>query len=252
MYGISRNNGGYGVIGESAGADSARGVYGRATSASGTNTYGVYAENPSSSGYALYSTGPKNYFDGKVGIGATAPVSTLEVNGDIKLAARSAPPAAAGKIYFDSSTNRLNYHDGTQWIEVDPAYTTNEVKESAIINLVTNNSYYTLFTTPSNKDVILTNVQMETYLGGDSNTTFEVTLKIGGSGGTQKAFFSSHHNYNALNQALAYKPFDKTFPIPIKVPKNTEIGIYVHSVFGAMGASMKISEFRLSYIELPL
>lgn len=53
-------------------------VFGTATAATGT-TYGVWGNVASTSGYAGYFTGGRNYFQGNVGIGNTAPAYPLQI-----------------------------------------------------------------------------------------------------------------------------------------------------------------------------
>ncbi|MFT5423865.1 MAG: hypothetical protein ACI89L_001656 [Phycisphaerales bacterium] len=55
------------------------GVQGFAFTLSGTN-YGVWGKTNSASGYAGYFTGGRNYFQGKLGAGVTAPTDQLHIN----------------------------------------------------------------------------------------------------------------------------------------------------------------------------
>jgi hypothetical protein len=57
------------------------GVFGRASSASGVN-YAVYGRTLSPDGYSGYFLGGKNYFEGRVGMGAVAPAAPLHVYGN--------------------------------------------------------------------------------------------------------------------------------------------------------------------------
>jgi hypothetical protein len=72
---------GIGVYGQSSGADGV-GLKGLASSATGT-TIGLHAVANSPDGYAGYFIGTRNYFNGKVGIGTTNPLSPLVVTCDI-------------------------------------------------------------------------------------------------------------------------------------------------------------------------
>jgi endosialidase-like protein/collagen triple helix repeat protein len=67
----------YGVWGISD-STSGRGVYGLANATTGIN-YGVWGKTNSPNGYASYFEGGRNYFEGSVGIGTSAPLHPLEV-----------------------------------------------------------------------------------------------------------------------------------------------------------------------------
>lgn len=69
-----------GVRGEAA-SSTGKGVWGWATSSTGIN-YAIYGTTGSSSGYAGYFEGGKNYFQGNVGIGNSAPEQKLHVEGN--------------------------------------------------------------------------------------------------------------------------------------------------------------------------
>jgi hypothetical protein len=55
--------------------------------------------------------------NGNVGIGTNNPARVLHVNDVMRLQPRSTAPssAAAGDMYFDSTVNKLQVHDGTAW-----------------------------------------------------------------------------------------------------------------------------------------
>ena len=74
------------------GADANYGVYGTDASASG---YGGYFANTSSTGFALAATGT-SYFNGRVGIGTTAPADKLDVAGGIGLTTTTATAPLVG------------------------------------------------------------------------------------------------------------------------------------------------------------
>jgi len=93
---------------------------------SGANILKIAPNNGYNNGIYI----PQN---GNVGIASSNPIATLEVNGDMRITATPTPSdQTAGKIYFSSATKRMNYSDGTQWIELDPAYTTKEVEHAEI------------------------------------------------------------------------------------------------------------------------
>lgn len=73
------------------------------SSTNGTSTkYGLYINTPTGAdtNYALYSNGGVNYFGGNVGIGTTAPVSNLDVNGTAWLRG-----TGTSGLYVNSSGN---------------------------------------------------------------------------------------------------------------------------------------------------
>ena len=69
----------HGVSGQSW-SSTGRGVSGLASATSGVN-YGVYGETASPDGFAGYFVGPKNYFQGSVGIGQQNPQAMLHIGG---------------------------------------------------------------------------------------------------------------------------------------------------------------------------
>ena len=75
----------------------------------------------------------------------------------LTLASVSAPSGAAGKMYFNSSTHRLNYHDGTQWIEIDPAYTNKPLKSTPMYTVSGANTATMAMLTPGT-DIIITGI----------------------------------------------------------------------------------------------
>ena len=94
VYGRSDSVVGRGVYGHaSADSGSNYGVYGRTESSSGTGVYGYASSSDaggnsaaihglviSDSGYAGYFAGGKSYFEGRVGLGTTAPTDQLHIN----------------------------------------------------------------------------------------------------------------------------------------------------------------------------
>ncbi|HTY12715.1 MAG TPA: hypothetical protein VMD02_00845 [Candidatus Omnitrophota bacterium] len=184
---------------------------------------------------------------GNVGIGTSLPVSTLEVNGDIKLASMSAPSAAPGKVYFDSTSSRLNYHDGTKWIEVDPAYSTREVKDYVIQALYTGAGPTAYDIATPARDIVITEMSMLTSVGDiwiNNSTTIEATLYVGG---VRKAYLNYYFQYNTYMDPIKGPP-PLVFPIPIKVSAGTDISM---TILGSHTHN-RADEFRLKYMELPL
>ena len=90
------NTGVFGVSDSTSGI----GVYGWSTPGSGTN-YGVFGKTNSSSGYAGYFVGGRNYFEGKVGIGATDAAADLHI-----------ASTASVNVLLEADTN--NFGEGDQ------------------------------------------------------------------------------------------------------------------------------------------
>jgi len=86
----------YGIFGRSDSA-TGRGVAGVAVAASGTN-YGVWGQTNSADGYAGYFSGGRNYFQGNVGIGVSAPSFALDVetSSDRAISAKSSSTTGRG------------------------------------------------------------------------------------------------------------------------------------------------------------
>jgi trimeric autotransporter adhesin len=98
VKGSTSSAGGYGVYGYAGPTTSAStGVCGWATSASGGigvqginaatsgTTYGIYGRVSSSDGYSGYFSGSKFYVSGKAGFGTSAPATTVDINGTLKV-----------------------------------------------------------------------------------------------------------------------------------------------------------------------
>ena len=119
LYGISAgtSGSGIGVKGETAGT-TGKGLIGIASHATGVN-YAVYGSTSSSNGYAGYFEGGKNYFEGKVGIGNTAPLNSLSIgdanaSGWLRPAITVGDGVDGGAIEAVSSTWRFT-------MQVDPS-----------------------------------------------------------------------------------------------------------------------------------
>jgi hypothetical protein len=203
---------------------------------------GMVIKNSAGTGVATFDSSGKALISGNVGIGTTTPESKLDVNGDMKLASTSAPAAAAGKIYFDNSSKRLNYCDGTQWIELDPAYTTKEVKSaintgtSETINSSTPKTITTGFTPLG--DIVVT--AMSADLTNVQSSTMKIELL---AGDTVKATF---YRTSGVGGVVT---FFNDFSIPIKVSASNEIKIKVTRQSGV--TTITYANPSIQYIEWP-
>ncbi len=136
VYGSASGSNGIGVIGSTSGGTSSKGVYGWASSTTGTNI-GVHGKTSSNDGYAGYFEGGRNYFQGNVGIGTAAAAAPLEVNFDNDFTTKPAivinnntgnqdvlefrfsdvpnariRKANAGDLYINGLQNRINLTTG--------------------------------------------------------------------------------------------------------------------------------------------
>ncbi len=225
----------------------------------GSNTFRILSD---ASGTIFSITANKDYTksivldgtSGKVGIGTLYPGVSLEVNGDLKLAAMSAPTPAAGKIYFDSSTNRLNYHDGSMWIEVDPAVTTKEVKMA--INTTTTGSVSTAATTftfptilsvPANTSIIITSFNVVVSGGYEIPLQYELLV----DGATRATFFKEFEQMDYGGNTV-FRNYGKDYPIPLKVSgggSGVNVTIKVSRVSGTRQANVRLP--NIEYIDFP-
>ncbi|HTY13654.1 MAG TPA: hypothetical protein VMD02_05655 [Candidatus Omnitrophota bacterium] len=201
--------------------------------------------NQDNGGFGLYDQAPKSYMAGRVGIGTSVPTSTLEVNGDIRLAAMGKPSASLGKIYIDSTSHRLNYHDGTQWIEVDPAYSTNEVK-SNYLNFRQANPFSgdrKLAFTPAN-DIIITSTTISVYNASSPGVSLEATMDVSG---TRKAYI------RYVAPSSNYSNWEQTYPIPIRVKAGQSVYYTVSAVPPSYYSyNDYIMDVITHYMDLPL
>jgi len=198
--------------------------------------------------------------DGNIGVGTTAPASVLDVNGDIKLAATSAPTGAAGKIYFDSTTSRLNYHDGSKWIEVDPMYTTKPTKSlntSGFSGDISSTNTYT-----ANIGSVLANNSIITTIIGRFHVSCSNTVRnlyfelLDGSNNVLVSFICPNSTYMSDYSGLSFcVPWGFTYqlPIPVYVASGNQIKIRISQYGTTYGAATGIcTGATVNYIELPL
>jgi len=202
----------------------------------GSNVQVVLDSNDGSSGLVIKNKNLTNV--------ATIDSTGNSVSKSLKLAASSAPAPDEGTLYFDSAEKRIRYSDGLQWIQVDPAYTTKEVKYANAS--LGETGYVAFFTTTT--DIIITSMRVRSYNSApDASMFWTVSLRSGGESGQQIAYNSgSHYHLNIYGERYQY--FDLVFPIPIKVSSGQEVGVYGTQT---SGASYDLG-INIWYIELPL
>lgn len=83
---------------------------------------------------------------------------------------------------------------------------------------ITDSSSGTIYTTPTNQDFYLTDVQMDGFKSAAAGTTeFYITVTINGA--TKKIISMHHPTTTAINNLHA----EKSFLLPIKLDRNTNI-----------------------------
>ncbi|HTY13661.1 MAG TPA: hypothetical protein VMD02_05690 [Candidatus Omnitrophota bacterium] len=190
---------------------------------------------------------------GNVGIGITAPIATLEVNGDVMISASPTPSDhSAGRIYLSSATNRLNYSDGNKWIEIDPAYTTNEVMITEVRNGSTSGSHTTdsvSFTTiNASNGIIITGVSGTIYAASE-NYSNSFLVQVTNAGSTTYANFRIGSFASGNSGSNDTEAFYCPLPIPTKVPGSTSIPLGI-TITGTTNFYMQ--GLSIQYIVLPL
>ncbi len=196
-----------------------------------------------------------------VGIGTTNPISTLEVSGDLKLAAMGAPTPVAGKIYYNGTTNRLNYYDNTKWIEIDPAYTTSpslaltklSASPGSIAYGVT--AHVNMGALPSGNDSIITSIiaQMAVSYGAGGSPAHNLFVKIhvGSSPTTGTELAEFVYPYDAYNASNG--PFVYTLPIPIRATAGLNIYLDITTLDTiASNTTLTLTNTAVMYHQLPL
>jgi hypothetical protein len=187
--------------------------------------------------------------DGKMGIGTASPGSSLEVNGDLKLASIAAPTPGEGKIFYSSSTKRLNYHDGSMWIEIDPAYTTKEVKmlydasAPTVSSVVSATFSFGGFTAPGN-GIIITGFNMIAQGTADFGLKMELL-----DNDVPKATCIKSFEKLDPGASTVWRNYGRELTIPVKVDASHTVKLKVSRVI--TGTSMIVRDATIEYIELP-
>lgn len=157
-------------------------------------------------------------------------------------------------MYFDKYEKRLRYSDGTQWIQVDPAYTSKEIKCAIGVGSSKNTLPTTLdVLDPQAVDIIITGMSVVTAI--DSSVTLKIELLVGG---TVKATFHKVHVPQHVYQGykvitlVTQQTSSKDFPVPIKVPQGNDIKIRVDKIDpGGIDYSVEVRGPCIEYIEFP-
>lgn len=76
----------------------------------------------------------------RVGVGTLSPLRPLHVEGSVRLNPVAVPASpGAGDIYMESGSNKLKYHNGTQWVDLTPAKTLYKSSNQTVTTDVTTN-----------------------------------------------------------------------------------------------------------------
>jgi len=90
----------------------------------GGDSYALYIATPftnvAGNNFALYSENTADsYIEGNLGVGTTTPLQKVHINGVMRLQPQaSAPTGGLGDFYVNSTDNKLYFHDGSGWREV--------------------------------------------------------------------------------------------------------------------------------------
>ncbi len=90
-----------------------------------TNSYAIYIDDTFNKGltenFAIYSeSDADSYLEGNVGFGIDAPLQKVHIDGVMRLEPQASAPTggALGDLYVSSADNKLYFHNGTEWKEV--------------------------------------------------------------------------------------------------------------------------------------
>lgn len=101
-------------------------IGGASTGSVDGNAYALYIATPytniAGDNFALYSDNTADsYLEGNVGIGTSDPQQKVHINGVLRLEPQGTPPTGnAGDIYAGTD-NKLYFHNGTEWKEIQLA-----------------------------------------------------------------------------------------------------------------------------------
>jgi hypothetical protein len=89
----------------------------------GGDSYALYLDTPFSNvagdAYALYANNANNsYFAGNVGFGNLAPQQKVHISGVLRLEPQATPPTGGAGDLYAGTDNKLYFHDGTSWKEI--------------------------------------------------------------------------------------------------------------------------------------
>jgi len=106
-------------------SDDAYGLFigGTGTGSVGGDSYGLYLSTPYSNvtgtSYALYVDNPNiSYVEGNLGVGTNDPQQKVHVSGVLRLEPQATPPAGDLGDLYAGTDNKLYFHDGTSWKEI--------------------------------------------------------------------------------------------------------------------------------------
>jgi hypothetical protein len=89
----------------------------------GGNSYALYLSTPflnvTGDAFALYSENLNNsYLEGNLGVGTSDPQQKVHISGVLRLEPQASPPAGGAGDLYAGTDNKLYFHDGTDWKEI--------------------------------------------------------------------------------------------------------------------------------------
>lgn len=150
---------------------------------------------------------------------------------------------AGGTLIYDQTSKRMMYGDDTQWIQIDPAYTTSSVYSTSPIKLTVPSgpTYGSVTISNPGAGYILTGLS---YGASKMNFVGTVKLEVIDGANTRISLILDQMRDGG----------NITFPIPIKFPKaSTSLTLKITNLQAqGAGASFTVYDLSASYIPLPL
>jgi len=177
-------------------------------------------------------------------------VDGFNVQGQMKLAAVDVTKGSQtpGTMCFDSTAQRMMYRDDTQWIQIDPAYTTKSVKTALMVggtNLNTGQTTFTFDIPEISKGIILTGISGRLFPNA-TDSFYDISVSNNQQTNSPIANFSTFTHY-----AGGEGYFNFNLPIPVKFVGGDALTMTVTPVTTG-GSSFYFYRGYIQYIPLPL